>query len=89
MKKQIKIVSVLCFLLVGFGLYLLKPSQPAVSDLVFENVEALAQNESDDKWSDCTGIGSIECRGEKVYVKIDPYRSGDMEDIEDMEDEDF
>lgn len=89
MKKQIKIVSVLCFLLVGFGLYLLKPSQPAVSYLVFENVEALAQNESENPDIECMGIGSIVCRGEKVNYTVLPHRSGDMEDIEDMEDEDF
>lgn len=69
MKKTVKISGILSCLLVG-ALFVITPKKD-VSDLVLENVEALAHDEIKDESSvHCYGDGEVDCYGIKVEMKI-------------------
>jgi hypothetical protein len=74
MKHITKLVWVFCGLLTGVPYFALRASHvPQMTDLAFENVEALAQGENGSLVV-CFGFGEVDCYGAKVEVKYTGLR---------------
>lgn len=71
MKNKVSKV-LLCILCVCGMFYANKSAQTEITDLAFENIEALAGGEGSGNWR-CYGYGDIECHGYKVDEKIENY----------------
>lgn len=69
MKKTIiKCVVVACGVIAGCYLYSQKENN--ISDVVLQNIEALAEDEYSEA-TFCYGRGSVDCFGRKVEMKIE------------------
>jgi hypothetical protein len=74
MKHITKSVLVSCSLLAGVSYFALRANHESqMTDLAFENVEALAQGEDGDSVY-CVGDGEVDCRDVKVEVKYTGLR---------------
>lgn len=73
MKKTIlKLTLVICLVVASCYLYLQKDND--LNDVVIKNIEALAEDEYYEEDYYCYGIGSVDCYGDKVEMKIEGYR---------------
>lgn len=71
MKNKIKV-------LIGFSClcgayYLSQPTEVDLTDLAFDNIEALASGEGSGNMK-CYGVGDIDCLGYKVEEKVTDLR---------------
>jgi hypothetical protein len=55
-----------------FNIHENRDAEP-LAQLVFENIEALADNEGSNMCF-CMGTGDVDCYGYKVYIKVDNLR---------------
>lgn len=53
------------------GSFYVQDKETVMDEMVWENIEALAENETGNYL--CMGIGDIDCHGLKVYHKIDNF----------------
>ena len=73
MKKTIlKLPLVICLITASCYLYLQKDND--LNNLVIKNIEALAEDEYYEEDYYYYGIGSVDCYGDKVEMKIEGYR---------------
>jgi len=74
-----KTILKLLFFLICFccGGYLLheKDNRNELTDIAFNNIEALANNEGSDRFF-CYEIGSLDCNGQKVKYRINTLSFG-------------
>ncbi|WP_304250984.1 NVEALA domain-containing protein [Parabacteroides gordonii] len=73
MKRTLIKVTVMGILLAG-GIYLMEEKNTSLSDVVLENIEALAAGEGGTSMWFCRGSGSLDCpNGTKVKYIVDNY----------------
>lgn len=68
MKHYLKVILPLAAIAVSLSFLSSMESSPCVSDLLLQNVEALATNERPVN-TDCYGIGSVDCPINSTKVK--------------------
>lgn len=71
-KKTFKLVLGLVTIIAAGYLYTKQSSENNMTDLVYANIEALANPEDDDDYMDvlCLGGGSVDCYGDWVKTKV-------------------
>lgn len=71
MKKKIIKSVLIGVCLIGGILFSFSTSKTeSLSDITFQNIEALAGNEGNGENITCFGLGDVECHGYKVELKI-------------------
>lgn len=68
--KNKAVKGLLCIFCLGSLYYANKSVQVEISDLAFENIEALAGGEGSGNYV-CVGSGDVDCSGYKVREKLD------------------
>jgi hypothetical protein len=66
MKRPIKLL--LIAVCIAAAWHFIPEKKTNIQDLVFENIEALANNEGSGTW--CFGTGSVDCLWQKAELKI-------------------
>lgn len=71
-KKTFKLLLGLASIIAACYLYTKQNSENCMTDLVYANIEALANPEDDDDYMDvlCLGWGSVDCYGDWVKEKV-------------------